>query len=358
VIETPPPGGKGAKGRGNAMQTMMPVVGVLGSVGMMSTMRTGTSAVIGVGVLFVTVLGAFGMAFSQRGRSGKESREQRNRYLDYLERLREDFGKMERSNRKKALALNPPADALVDCVRDPARLWERRRSDPDFLLVRCATGRMPVVPATLASSGSMMDPPDPFMMAEAEALARRFALMPDMPLTIPLDLAGNVSIVGDRDGVVRIARALLLDAPVVLLDEPTTGLDVAAEELVVRALTRLADGRTVVMTTHRPALTRLATRTVHLSRGSIAAGPVAPAGPEAVGAPGAPGTSRAPLSHQPLPAHAPPPMHRPHAAPRAFPEPRPGRMHRIGAFDESVTPPRPPGPGRHRVDRPHQAPRR
>ncbi len=213
VIETPPPGARGKAG-GNAMQALMPAVGVLGSVGMMSTMRTGTSAVIGVGVLALTVVGTFGMMFSQRGRSGKESRDQRNRYLDYLERLREEFGKMERQNRKTALALNPPADALVDCVRDPARLWERRRGDPDFLLVRCATGRMPVVPATLAQSGSMMDPPDPFMMAEAEALARRFALMPDMPLTIPLDLAGNVSIVGDRDGVVRIARALMLQAAV------------------------------------------------------------------------------------------------------------------------------------------------
>ncbi|TWD84428.1 S-DNA-T family DNA segregation ATPase FtsK/SpoIIIE [Kribbella amoyensis] len=213
VIETPPPGARGKAG-GNPMQALMPAVGVLGSVGMMSTMRTGMSAVIGVGVLFLTLVGTFGMAFSQRGRAGKESREQRNRYLDYLERLRDEFGKMERETRKQALALNPPADALVDAVRDPARLWERRRSDPDFLLVRCATGRMPVVPATLASSGSMMDPPDPFMMAEAEALARRFALMPDMPLTIPLDLSGNVSIVGDRDGVVRIARALLLQAAV------------------------------------------------------------------------------------------------------------------------------------------------
>lgn len=213
VIETPPPGARGKAG-GGAMQALMPAVGVLGSVGMMSTMRTGTSAVIGIGVLFLTMVGTFGMAFSQRGRAGKESKDQRNRYLDYLERLREDFGKMERSSRKTALALNPPADALVDCIRDPARLWERRRSDPDFLLVRCATGRMPVVPATLAASGSMMDPPDPFMMAEAEALARRFALMPDMPLTIPLDLAGNVSIVGDRDGVVRIARALMLQAAV------------------------------------------------------------------------------------------------------------------------------------------------
>ena len=139
VIETPPPGARGKAG-GNAMQALMPAVGVLGSVGMMSTMRTGTSAVIGVGVLALTVVGTFGMMFSQRGRSGKESRDQRNRYLDYLERLREEFGKMERQNRKTALALNPPADALVDCVRDPARLWERRRADTDFLRVRLGTG--------------------------------------------------------------------------------------------------------------------------------------------------------------------------------------------------------------------------
>jgi ATP-binding cassette subfamily B protein len=184
--------------------------------------------------------------------------------------------------------------------------------------------------------------------AAAAALVTEFAeRLPDGLETVLADRGTGLS--GGQRQRVGIARALLLDAPVVLLDEPTTGLDVAAEELVVRALTRLADGRTVVMTTHRPALTRLATRTVHLSRGSIAAGPAAPAGP------GAPGAS---LPHQPLPAHAPSPMHRPHAAPRAFPEPRPGRMHRIGAFDESVTPPRPTGPGRHRVDRLHQAPRR
>ena len=59
-----------------------------------------------------------------------------------------------------------------------------------------------------------MDPPDPFMMAEAQALVRRFSLMPDMPLTVPLDLAGNVSIVGDREGVVAVARALLLQTAV------------------------------------------------------------------------------------------------------------------------------------------------
>ena len=38
--------------------------------------------------------------------------------------------------------------------------------------------------------------------------------MPDMPLTVPLDHVGNVSIVGDRDGVVRVARSLLVQAAV------------------------------------------------------------------------------------------------------------------------------------------------
>jgi ATP-binding cassette subfamily B protein/subfamily B ATP-binding cassette protein MsbA len=80
---------------------------------------------------------------------------------------------------------------------------------------------------------------------------------------------GGVGLSGGQRQRVGIARALLVNAPVVLLDEPTTGLDVHAEELVVQALTRLVEGRTVIMTTHRPALTALATRTVHLRRGGV-----------------------------------------------------------------------------------------
>jgi ATP-binding cassette subfamily B protein len=104
-------------------------------------------------------------------------------------------------------------------------------------------------------------------VAEA-ALVTEFAdRLPDgLDTTIA---TGGVGLSGGQRQRVGIARALLVDAPVVLLDEPTAGLDVNAEELVVHALTRLVEGRTVIMTTHQPALTRLATRTVHLRRGGV-----------------------------------------------------------------------------------------
>jgi ATP-binding cassette subfamily B protein len=48
-----------------------------------------------------------------------------------------------------------------------------------------------------------------------------------------------------------IARAILRDAPILILDEPTANLDVEAEAEVMRAIDRLVVGRTVLMISHR-----------------------------------------------------------------------------------------------------------
>ncbi|WP_305069275.1 hypothetical protein [Lichenibacterium dinghuense] len=51
---------------------------------------------------------------------------------------------------------------------------------------------------------------------------------------------------------IAIARALLKDAPILVLDEPTEGLDAASERAVLLALDRLMVGRTTLLVTHRP----------------------------------------------------------------------------------------------------------
>jgi ATP-binding cassette, subfamily B, bacterial len=64
---------------------------------------------------------------------------------------------------------------------------------------------------------------------------------------------------------IAIARTLLRDPAVLVLDEPTTGLDAESEQQVVAGLERLMQGRTAILITHSPRLARLADRTVALT---------------------------------------------------------------------------------------------
>ncbi|MEU2683902.1 thiol reductant ABC exporter subunit CydD [Streptomyces hygroscopicus] len=63
---------------------------------------------------------------------------------------------------------------------------------------------------------------------------------------------------------IALARAFLADRPVLLLDEPTANLDGETEASVVEAVRRLAEGRTVLLVVHRPALLPLADRVLRL----------------------------------------------------------------------------------------------
>ncbi len=69
--------------------------------------------------------------------------------------------------------------------------------------------------------------------------------------------------VGQRQRI-AIARAFLRDAPLLLLDEPTASLDAEAAEVVLDSLTSLMANRTVLLTSHRPALFMRADRIISM----------------------------------------------------------------------------------------------
>ncbi len=69
-----------------------------------------------------------------------------------------------------------------------------------------------------------------------------------------------------------IARALLVDAAVVVLDEPTSNVDLDTEAHIRRALDRLTEARTVLVIAHRRSTVAGADRTVRLEAGRVATG--------------------------------------------------------------------------------------
>jgi ATP-binding cassette subfamily B protein/subfamily B ATP-binding cassette protein MsbA len=76
---------------------------------------------------------------------------------------------------------------------------------------------------------------------------------------------------GGQGQRLAIARALLRDAPILILDEPTSALDAATEASLLAALERLMHGRTTFIITHRPSTIRYADRIIVLEKGRIKA---------------------------------------------------------------------------------------
>jgi ATP-binding cassette, subfamily B, bacterial len=80
----------------------------------------------------------------------------------------------------------------------------------------------------------------------------------------------GVALSGGQRQRIGIARTLLRDPPVLVLDEPTTGLDADSEAAVLAGLEALMQGRTTILITHAPRLAATADRVVRLDGGTIA----------------------------------------------------------------------------------------
>ncbi len=103
----------------------------------------------------------------------------------------------------------------------------------------------------------------------AARLARADEFIARLPQGYDTPIGEAVRLSGGQMQRLSIARALLRDAPVLLLDEPTAQLDAQNEALVQEAWTELVRGRTVLMAAHRLDTVRHADWLVVLEQGRI-----------------------------------------------------------------------------------------
>ena len=81
----------------------------------------------------------------------------------------------------------------------------------------------------------------------------------------------GVKLSGGQRQAVLLARALLLDPPILLLDEPTSAMDNTSEEILRNRLQTWAQGKTMLLITHRASMLSLVDRLVVLDNGHIVA---------------------------------------------------------------------------------------
>ena len=124
------------------------------------------------------------------------------------------------------------------------------------------------------------------MTDEQIEAACRVAQLHDFVTTLP---EGYDTRIGE-DGIrlsggerrrLAIARAVIRDAPILILDEATADLDAVTERRLMTALGPFLAGRTTIVISHRPAVAREADVTVVLSRGRLSRMPADPA-PEGI----------------------------------------------------------------------------
>jgi ATP-binding cassette, subfamily B, bacterial len=117
--------------------------------------------------------------------------------------------------------------------------------------------------------------------SRAEAIAAAAAtgvgeVLADLPQGFDTMIAERgSSLSGGQRQCVALARAMVRDAPILLLDEPTTGLDAGIEELLLDAFDRLGAGRTTLLVSHQAAAINRAERVAVLTDGRLSERPAA-----------------------------------------------------------------------------------
>jgi len=105
---------------------------------------------------------------------------------------------------------------------------------------------------------------------EAIKLSGLDLVLSDPVTQLDMSIASNGSNLSDgQKQAISIAQAILRDAPVLVLDEPTKGLDSTLEDNFIQSMKIFSKGRTLIILTSETSLTSLADRVIVLEKGSV-----------------------------------------------------------------------------------------
>ena len=198
---------------------LMPIVGGAGMVMMMMSsgnpIRMAIGSVMIVVVLF-TAVGAFA-----RNRTGKrkQAEDDRVRFIEHLGQVEQEIRERAQTQRSEALMRNPAPEMLADVVRDPYRIWERRRGDEDFLITRIGSGIGELATHVFVKpTNDPMAISEPIAQAHLDRMLRRTRTIEGLPMSIPA--RGVISLVGPLEQTTAAVRSIVLQAAV--FHAPTT----------------------------------------------------------------------------------------------------------------------------------------
>ena len=89
-----------------------------------------------------------------------------------------------------------------------------------------------------------------------------------MPLGYQTELSDGAGLSGGQKQRLALARALLTQAPILILDEATSGLDVLTEKKVINNLMQLTD-KTIIFVAHRLSIAKQVDRVIVLDKGKL-----------------------------------------------------------------------------------------
>jgi ATP-binding cassette subfamily C protein LapB len=171
---------------------------------------------------------------------------------------------------KLLLGLYQPADGaiLVDGTDlrqiDPANLRRNIGCVPqDVVLFRGTVRENLVIGAPQAEDAAILQ-------AAKQSGVEDFVAQHPMGYDLPVGERGEGLSGGQRQAL-ALARALLLDPPILVLDEPTSAMDNRSEEMLKTNLTTIAADKTLLLITHRASLLSLVDRLLVMDGGRVVA---------------------------------------------------------------------------------------